>query len=268
MTGTTAAPTTDFLTGWQAWHDAREARFREPYGWTSVTALHWLEDAPSRLDDLPGLWSWTGEVARVESRAVDGLALVDGPLVDGVLEIGLAALAAGVSLTVGERRLEVASRGGRAIVRVRDPRSEHRAAFAGIETFAPDERWVVPARFEPFDATTVVTTGSVVEGVDVEHAAVGTLHAELEGIPVSLVVFATATGPGWILFRDATSGLTTYPGARFVTLGEVGPDGAVELDLNRASNLPCAVTSFATCPVPPAQNTIPVPVEAGERWTR
>ena len=37
------------------------------------------------------------------------------------------------------------------------------------------------------------------------------------------------------------------------------------LDLNRAVNLPCAYTDFATCPLPPAENRLPVAVEAGER---
>ena len=37
------------------------------------------------------------------------------------------------------------------------------------------------------------------------------------------------------------------------------------LDFNRAVNLPCAYTDFATCPLPPAENRLPVAVEAGER---
>ena len=43
------------------------------------------------------------------------------------------------------------------------------------------------------------------------------------------------------------------------------PDGTVILDFNRATNLPCAYTEFATCPLPPAENRLPVAVEAGEQ---
>ena len=43
-----------------------------------------------------------------------------------------------------------------------------------------------------------------------------------------------------------------------------GPDGTVTLDFNRAANLPCAYTEFATCPLPPPENRLPVAVEAGE----
>ena len=46
------------------------------------------------------------------------------------------------------------------------------------------------------------------------------------------------------------------------------PDGAVILDFNHAVNLPCAYTEFATCPLPPAGNHLPVAVEAGEKLPR
>ncbi|WUJ07347.1 DUF1684 domain-containing protein [Actinoplanes sp. NBC_00393] len=40
------------------------------------------------------------------------------------------------------------------------------------------------------------------------------------------------------------------------------------LDFNRATNLPCAYTEFATCPLPPAGNRLPVAIEAGEQKPR
>ena len=42
-------------------------------------------------------------------------------------------------------------------------------------------------------------------------------------------------------------------------------DGRVILDFNRAVNLPCAYTDLATCPLPPAENRLPVAIEAGEQ---
>jgi Protein of unknown function (DUF1684) len=42
-------------------------------------------------------------------------------------------------------------------------------------------------------------------------------------------------------------------------------DGRVVLDFNRATNLPCAYTDLATCPLPPAENRLPIAVEAGEK---
>ena len=45
----------------------------------------------------------------------------------------------------------------------------------------------------------------------------------------------------------------------------VAEDGSAVLDFNRAVNLPCAYTDLATCPLPPAGNHLPFPVEAGEK---
>jgi uncharacterized protein (DUF1684 family) len=59
--------------------------------------------------------------------------------------------------------------------------------------------------------------------------------------------------------------VTTYGACRSLALPEPAADGVVTLDFNRASNLPCAFTDYATCPVAPAENRLPVAVEAGEK---
>jgi uncharacterized protein (DUF1684 family) len=66
----------------------------------------------------------------------------------------------------------------------------------------------------------------------------------------------------WLIFRDQSSGKATYPAGRFL-YGEL-KDGIATLDFNRAYNPPCAFTPFATCPLPPRQNSLAIAVEAGE----
>ena len=68
-----------------------------------------------------------------------------------------------------------------------------------------------------------------------------------------------------VLFTDATSGTTTYAASRSVDLGPPDEDGNVVLDFNRAVNLPCAFTDFATCPLPPVENRLLIAIEAGEK---
>jgi uncharacterized protein (DUF1684 family) len=68
-----------------------------------------------------------------------------------------------------------------------------------------------------------------------------------------------------VLFTDATAGTTTYAPNRSVVLGRPDEQGVVVLDFNRAVNLTCAFTDFATCPLPPAENKLPIPIEAGEK---
>jgi uncharacterized protein (DUF1684 family) len=83
-----------------------------------------------------------------------------------------------------------------------------------------------------------------------------------------LVAFSRLTGELHVLFTDATSGVTTYAGARSLSVGSPNADETVSLDFNRAANLPCSFTDFATCPVAPPENRLAVAVEAGEKNPR
>src|SRR5204862_412456 len=68
--------------------------------------------------------------------------------------------------------------------------------------------------------------------------------------------------------RDRPRRRRASPGRRRggrVRPGDPGPDGTLVIDLNRTVNLPCAFIAYATCPLPPAGNTLTVPVEAGEK---
>jgi uncharacterized protein (DUF1684 family) len=70
----------------------------------------------------------------------------------------------------------------------------------------------------------------------------------------------------FFIFRDATSGTETYPAGRFLYTA-LPQNGELVLDFNKAENPPCAFTAFATCPLPPQQNWLPVRVPAGEQYT-
>jgi len=67
----------------------------------------------------------------------------------------------------------------------------------------------------------------------------------------------------FFIVRDQTSGKETYPAGRFF-YADLPKDGRIVLDFNKAYNPPCAFTPYATCPLPPPQNWMPVRIEAGE----
>jgi uncharacterized protein (DUF1684 family) len=68
----------------------------------------------------------------------------------------------------------------------------------------------------------------------------------------------------FIPFRDATSGKETYGAGRYIDLKE-NTSGIYDLDFNRAYNPYCAYNTKYSCPVPPAENTLGVPIRAGEK---
>ena len=59
--------------------------------------------------------------------------------------------------------------------------------------------------------------------------------------------------------------MTTYAALRQLVVAPPAADGSVCIDFNRAYNMPCAYTEFATCPVAPTANTLTFAVEAGEQ---
>ena len=65
-------------------------------------------------------------------------------------------------------------------------------------------------------------------------------------------------------FRDATTGQETYAAGRYIDLKE-NTSGIYDLDFNRAYNPYCAYSSEFSCPVPPAENTLNIPIRAGEK---
>ncbi|MEJ2871361.1 DUF1684 domain-containing protein [Actinomycetospora sp. OC33-EN08] len=255
----------DLTTEWQRWHDEREATLREPHGWLSLTALEWLEPAPRTIADLPGTWAAPGDGTVVITAAAGDGVEVDGEVVDGATAVTPVDGAPGVLVTVGERVVELARRTDSYALRVRDPQAPTRRDFTGVPTFPVDGRWVVTGRFEPYAEPERITVGAVVDGLQHFPTAVGTVSFTVDGAEQRLVALAGKDGGLSLHFRDATSGVSTYGGGRILRTDDPAEDGSVVIDLNRTVNLPCALTAFATCPLPPADNVLDVAVEAGEK---
>jgi len=261
----TAPDLAEFTAGWQAWHRGQEARLSDPHGFLAITSLNWLTDEPQRFPDAPGEWS-TGPAGVVVDLAADEELLIGGSPVRGRHRFGLIPERGGVSAVWGEAVIEVARRGGNDIVRPRHPGSPLRTAFRGTPAYPAHPQWSVTGRYVPFAEPRPTTVGSVVDGLEHVYDAPGKVTFLLHGQEHSLTAFAGhEPGSLLVLFTDATSGLTTYPANRSLHLPAPAADGTVVLDFNRATNLPCAYTDLATCPLPPAGNQLPVAVEAGEK---
>lgn len=253
----------DFLGDWQRWHAAREERLVSPYGFLSITGLHWLDETPQRIAGVPGAWSVGADgvavdLAAGEALTLDGRDLAAHEVIGHVDE-------AGVLVGAGDLRVEVARRGGAVLVRPRDPSHPLRATHQETPTFPPSPEWRIEAKFlayrevEPTDIEIQnLSTGAVED-------AVGELAFDVDGQPQRLVALDDDGAGLWLLFADATSGRTTYGAGRQLHAPPPSDDGTVLLDFNRATNLPCAYTVFTTCPIPPPQNRMTVAIPAGEK---
>jgi uncharacterized protein len=259
---------TAFEQDWSEWRRRHEAALASEHGFLAITSLNWLTAEPQRFPDAPGTWRTGAGGVIVELGEAEEL-VVGGTRVTGQYAFGPIPERGGVNALAGDAVIEVARRGGYDIVRPRHPEHPLRVRFAGVPAYEPDPRWGISARFVSFAQPRPTTVGSVAEGLQHVYAAPGYVEFERDGERVRLTAF-NGQSPGSlnILFTDATSGVTTYPANRSLKVAAPDADGMVTLDFNRAANLPCAYTGFATCPLPPAENHLTLAVEAGEKLPR
>jgi len=119
----------------------------------------------------------------------------------------------------------------------------------------------VTARFDAgADGTLTLTSCARTEGL------MASLGAEL-----LLFWIEGYAGSVFLPFTDASTGRTSYGAGRYLldTLkgADLGsdPQGRGILDFNFAYNPSCAYSPRWACPLAPAENTLPVAIEAGER---
>jgi uncharacterized protein len=250
---------------WATWHAAHERRLADPHGFLAITSLNFLNSGRQRFPDAPGEWS-TGPDGVTVDLAEGETLTVGGETVTGTYRFGVLGERAGTTAGFGDAVVEVARRGGFDIVRPRHPSHPLREQFRGVPAYEPDEKWVLAGRFVPFDTPRDVTVGAAVEGLEHVYESPGRIEFEVRGEPLALTVFnGFAPGSLMALFTDETSGVTTYGKNRSLIVDPPDAAGRVTVDFNHATNLVCAYTDFATCPLPPVENRLPVAVEAGEK---
>jgi uncharacterized protein len=235
--------------------DARWRAVSSDHGVAALRHTHWLDDEARAYDDAPGLWrAVDGRVAGSKLRA-------DAPdaAADEVV------LAPGEHLDVGRLRLKAISREGAPALRVFDPETPGRTRLRGILSFPHDDAWAVTGVFRPAAEGQIDVIRSV-DGYEREEPAVGTIALEVGGAPVELTVTGDPAEGLSAVIADATSNVDAYR-FRFLEIDAPAADGTVTVDFNRAYLPPCAFSDHYVCPLPSANNRLPVRVEVGERTT-
>lgn len=270
----TAGTPSEYVEETDAWHARRIERLKAPDGWLSLVALEALSPGENRIGrasdseirydgfpvDMVGTFVVEGDRVRfVGAQGVD----VEGVPPDG--EIRSDATGAPTVLSLGDIRFHVIVRGGRPWVRIKDAAAPTLANFKGLERFPVDEDWRIVATFVPAMSGQFIGMDTVI-GVQEEGKVAGRARFERGGVQVDAVLLDAGDGRSLLRFGDATNGTQTYVIGRYLYV-EPSKDGrTVVLDFNRAYNPPCALTSFATCTIPPESNDFPFDVNAGERW--
>jgi uncharacterized protein len=254
----------------------REAALRAEDGWLSVAGLSWLKQGANRVGSAPGsdvelpagaapahagVLTLRGEAATFEPATSASVTLNGEPLrARATLQPDGRGQQAS-TLGIGRFKLLLIKRGERYAIRLRDNESELRRNFAGCRWFPVRTEFRFDARFEPNPGGAKITFETVA-GNRESYESAGFAVFDKDGKTWRLE--AARSGQRlWFVFRDGTSGKTTYAGARQLYT-DLPANGRLVLDFNQAINLPCAFNPYTTCPIPPPQNRLTLAIEAGE----
>lgn len=91
----------------------------------------------------------------------------------------------------------------------------------------------------------------------------GRFRFTVEGQEAELTIYYNENGY-FLPFADALAGKETYPAGRYLEPEPI-PGGKFLVDFNLAYNPYCAYNDRWSCPLPPAENRLKVPVRAGEK---
>jgi uncharacterized protein (DUF1684 family) len=260
------------------WRAERIARLTADDGWLTLVGLSWLKEGDNSVGADPsnqivlstaksppllGRIRVTGGKAHLEVAA--GVEVThDGKR---VRSLDLASDEAGEPTVVrhGTLSFYLIRRGEKLGVRVKDSANAARKSFRGIDSYPVSSAWRVDARFEPHPPGKTIPIPNVLGNVTREPSPgafvfrIGDREYRLDAVEEK------GEEELFVIFGDSTNGTTTYGAGRFLYAPRPGQDGRTVVDFNKAYNPPCAFTPYATCPLPPPQNRLPIGIEAGEK---
>ncbi len=273
-----------YLAQHETWEAERAESLVAEDGWLALIGLYWLNEgenhfgtgsdnelvfpaAPSLVSAPPRLGTITvsGLSAQLAPAPGSGLA-ANGTPIDpaSTLDLTSDSDAEPTLISHGSVEFHLIERGETLALRLRDRLSAARLSFSGLTSYEPSAEWVIDGRFEPYDEVREVEVPNVTP-LEYPGYSAGEVVLEIAGSEHRLIALSRdVAGPLFLVIGDATNGHATYGGGRYVYTAPPATDGSVRVDLNRLYNPPCVFTEWATCPLPPRQNRLEIPIEAGE----
>ena len=254
------------------WRQAREERLKAETGWLTVVGLHWLQEgentvgsSPASAVRLPPPAPPSVGVIRVAGRKAEFVPRNGVRVTSKGKPVDRLVLDEETPIELGSITFFVIERASRIGVRVRDANARARREFGGLSWYEADPRWRLRARFVAPAASRTIPIATIVgDRIDLDSAGELVFTVDGRQLRMEALYDSPERNELYIMFKDRTNGRTTYGAGRYMYL-PLPVNGMVDLDFNKAYNPPCAYTDYATCPLPPRQNWLPVPIDAGEK---
>jgi len=161
---------------------------------------------------------------------------------------------------------QIIKRGDQYAIRLQDFENPSIKKFKGKSYFPWNKNLVVAAKFIPETEHKMLKIQTVY-GALISMPAAGWLEFEVNGKKQRLHAVNDGDANSlFVMFKDSSSEKSTYGAGRFMDLDLPDANGNIVIDFNYAYNPPCAITNFATCPLPPRSNKMLVEINAGEKY--
>jgi len=276
----------------EKWQSNRLASLTKNDSWLTLVGLFWLNEGENKFGSDPknpvvlpkgkaprnagSLWLEKGKV-RLAARPEANVFVVNGPDVEksttGTTGKPVTTLDlkddnednGPTFLRLGSLLINVVRRGERIGIRVKDTESQTLRDFKGLEYFPIDPKWRIEARFEPYQPPKTIPITNVLSMTD-DEASPGALAFDVAGETYRIdPILEKGETDLFVMIADETTGKETYGAGRYLYVSPPDASGKVVIDFNKAYSPPCAFTNYATCPLPPRQNHLPIRIEAGEK---
>lgn len=271
-----ALTTPAYVAGIDEWHKTREAQLKAHDGWLTLAGLYWLTDGENTFGSGAGN-SLTFPEGKIADRA-GTITLANGQVTTRIAR-GVEVTSKGLPITEavlfspeldslptlshGSLTWFVIRRGDKYGIRLRDQQNSALLHFKGIKRYPVEAAWRIDARFEPHKQPKQIPITNIV-GQTTLYDSPGSVLFNWDGKTYRLDAF-TEANKLFLIFADQTNGHETYGAGRYLYAPMPDASGNTVLDFNQSINPPCDFVSYATCPLPPRQNFLPIEITAGEK---
>ena len=265
----------DYIKAIMKWRQEMDTNLRRENGWLALAGLFWLRKGVNTIGSDPDCDILLPEraPAKVGEFVFDGNNVTLNVELDINVEVNgvptkIATLDADQEnvpsfINFNEMRMVVVRRGTRVGIRLWDNTREERRTFPTREWYPIGDEFHLLTKYVRFATPKIVDLPDIL-GASQDVPMNGYVEFELGGQTHQLLVEEEPDHRLFIQFRDETNGDTTYPSGRYHYTDPYQENVPFYIDFNKAYNLPCAFTKYATCTFPPPENQLKVPVEAGE----
>lgn len=147
---------------------------------------------------------------------------------------------------------------------------DQRHDFNGLDYYDYNQDLVMEVEIDRFPEDEPVVVMQTSTGDTQEYRRWGQFGFQVGDEEATMVIYSDAHGHEFFMpFKDSTNGSETYGAGRYMDdhrpgLRQLRPD-RFEIDFNYAYNPYCAYSPYYSCPLPPRENWLKVPIRAGEK---